>query len=154
MDLTNTRITEIAIETPPGCMGECDWHTARMLQSGALEYCGRRNAPRVGDNKGSVNLYTFDMIANVILESGFLDVPLAGNDYASTVGRYSVDLVVDGRQCNFQHDAAFMPPLFWAVVRLIEMMLSNAKWGDKHYNDAVETYPSRLDGSFYRGAKP
>ncbi|TWU44671.1 hypothetical protein Poly51_59400 [Rubripirellula tenax] len=152
-DLTNTRITEIRIETPPGCMGECDWHTARMLQSGALEYCGRRNAVKDGDCKGSVNLYTFDMIANVILESGFLDVPPSGNDYASTMGRYSIDLVIDGQQRNFQHDAAFTPPLFWAVVRLVEMMVGNAKWGEDHYNEAVATYPSRLDGSYYRGAK-
>jgi len=152
-DLTNTRITEIRIETPTGCMGECDWHTARMLQSGALEYVGHRNAVKEGACKGSVNLYTFDMIANVILESGFLNVPPAGNDYASTMGRYSIDLVIDGEQRNFQHDAAFTPPLFWAVVRLIEMMIGRAKFGDQYYNEAVETYPSRLDGSFYRGAK-
>ncbi len=150
-DLTNTHITEIRIETPRGCMGECDWHTARILQSGALEYCGRHNAARDGNCKGSVNLYTFDMIANVILESGFLDVPPAGSDYASTIGEYSVDILIDGEERNFQHDAAFTPPLFWAVVRLIEMMVDAAKWGETHYTDAVATYPSRLDGSFYRG---
>jgi len=153
MDLANTRISEIGIETPPGCMGECDWHTARMLQSGALEYHGRYNAAKIGDNKGSVNLYIFDTIANVILESGFLDGPPARTDCASTIGHYAIDLVVDGEKRRFQHDAAFMPPVFWAVVRLVEMMINDAKWGDLHYDEAIETYPSRLDGSFYRGSR-
>ena len=131
-------------------MGEASEYVVRIERSGALEYHGKNNVERLGRHMGAANLFCFDNIAYVISTSGFLQLPLRDESCHSTVGDFHVTVVEGEKQYVYVRDALHMPPIFWAVVNLIEMMVDRAEWGNDVYKEAIATFPSRVDGSYYR----
>jgi len=127
----NKSIKALTLETPPGCMGECPCFEMRVEASGALEYRGLRNMPKIGEHKGRIN--SFDYLASVVETSGFLNLsqPPEPSEWGlSTVGIVSIGVeLVDGQTFCFWRDALDVPPLFWAVETLMMKVLEDAEWG-------------------------
>ncbi len=124
-------------------MGECAWYEMSAWQNGAMEYHGIANVPRIGWHNGAINPYTFDKIAGLIHVSGFLELPFNQDSGMTTVGDYEITVVFGGQELTFKRDWCYMPPQFWAVFELMELMLESAKWGDEAYEEAIASYASK-----------
>jgi hypothetical protein len=134
-------------------MGEGPEFVIEIHRSGAFEYSGKSNAKHPGMHKGAVNLFAFDNTASVITTSGFLQLSTPDVSTFTTAGLYKITVCTDDGQETFVSDALYMPPIFWAITQLILSMIDCAKWGDEEYSKAINTFPSRLDGSYYQVAQ-
>lgn len=143
--LHNKKIASLSLDTPSGCMGECPWYAMKASRTGELEYRGIANVEVLGEQNGSVNYFEFDLIASVVETSGFLDLSEKDDGHCiSTMGNTTIAVTfLDGRERIFTRDAMNEPPIFWAVAKLIETLLQNAKWGQEEYQKAPLAFAAR-----------
>jgi hypothetical protein len=138
----NKSIKALTLYTPLGCMSECPCFYMRVEASGALEYHGIANMPKIGDHKGCVNPLSFDALAGVVETSGFLQLsesPEPSESCFSTIGTVTIGVeLMDGQTLSFWRDAlGVLPPLIWAVEKLMIGLLEDAEWGDDVHARAI-----------------
>ena len=146
--LHNETINSIALQTAPGCLGECAYFRMLTFRTGALKFSGLANIEPMGENVGAVNFFQFDNIASVIETSGFLELPDQEPDGAmSSVGNTILEIgFSDGSTRTISRDGLFEPPIFWAVAKLTESMLELVKWGQKEYDETIEQFTAEYGG--------
>jgi hypothetical protein len=150
MDFQNDTIHAITFSTPHGCMGEGAWYEARIQRCGAMDYHGKANVERMGKCRGAVNIYEFDDLAALMTSTDFLRLS-EDDQCVSTAGEFEITVETDSERMTISRDALTVrPPIVSAVVRLIGLMIERAKWGRDAYEDAVATFPAKLDGSYYK----
>lgn len=146
--LHNKTISSIALQTAPGCLGECAYFRMLTFRTGALKFTGLANIEPMGENVGAVNFYQFGNIASVVETPGFLELPDQERDGAmSTVGNTILEIEFsDGSVRTISRDGLFEPPIFWAVAKLTESMLELVKWGQKEYDETIEQFTAEYGG--------
>jgi len=149
IQLHNKMINSIALQTAPGCMGECGHYRMLAFRNGALKFTGFANIKPIGENYGAINYFQFDHIAAVVETSGFLELPdKEDGGIKSSVGNTILEIgFSDDSSRIITRDGLVQPPIFWAVERLMGSLLDLVEWGRKEYDDTIEQFTAEYGHS-------
>jgi hypothetical protein len=126
-DAMGQGITEIGIERT-ACFGWCPVYTFIVKNDGTFRYSGEDYVERKGSFAGTVPKYDFNMLAQFIRESGYMDLadgytnPVTDNPTVYTMVR------MNGRRKIVSSYANAGPKELWAIEELIDHLLDKATW--------------------------
>lgn len=123
------RVTEIGLKRT-ACLGECPVYEVTIRADGTFEYVGEKYVERQGEYTGSVNRRSFNKLAELVKEVGFMDleeryaVPLTCQPTAYTT------VVMNGTKKTVSNYGGGGPAALWAIEELIDKLVLEAEWNE------------------------
>lgn len=120
-------VTEIGLERS-ACLGSCRVYTVILRSDGSVQYTGEENVPRKGKHTGKISDWTFNQLAEYLVESGYMEmesnyeVPLTDLPTAYTTA------TVSGKRKIIRNYGDVGPSKLWALQQAIDGVLVEAEW--------------------------
>ena len=125
-----TGITELALERT-ACYGLCSMYTVVLRADGTATYTGRGNVTLLGEHTGAIEPSTFQRLAALAEEIGFMSTFSTVYSCGVTDNPTSfVSVVKDGQRKTIRHYAPDVtgPLALWWLEQLIDEVAHGVKW--------------------------
>ena len=120
-------LTRISLERGP-CYGTCPIFQVTFQRDGAARYQGEGFVPRIGAYEGRIRQATFDRLATVILDSGFLALRGSYDEPITDAATVTTMIEAGTRRKVVSNYARSGPVQLELVERAIDAVARRVRW--------------------------
>ena len=121
-------ISEIHLERT-ACYGTCPVYSVVLKNDGSVVYEGKSHVKMTGTHSGTVNLWGFNKLTELIVKSKFMDFEDRYSiDVTDMPTVYTTVVMKDGSKKRIMNYASAGPVELWAIEQMIDKMVSDVKW--------------------------
>ncbi len=120
-------ITEIGLRRT-ACRGGCPVYRVVIREDVSFEYIGEKFVQRQGEYPGSVSRKSFDKLAELIEEVGFMDLDESYAVPRTCQATVFTTIVSNGVKKTVSNYGGGGPAVLWAIEELIDKLVLEGEW--------------------------
>lgn len=120
-------ITEIGLQRTL-CYGACPIYKVVLYSDGKVHFEGKRNVKRKGQHAGVARSEEFRRLAELIVDSGFMDLEPTYARKAMDGPSVYTSVVVNGKRKVVRNYMDSAPRVLWAIEQIIDKLVLETKW--------------------------